>query len=103
MRSSKSQVIDLLNGWKKDRRVSIYLTSGEHEEIKFGGFIVEVTPVSLTIAGSGFSLNLNLSLATNFDWHDSTEAPLSARNFYLQQRYLGSMQAGFWECLGGLR
>lgn len=80
MRSSIDQVVDVLKGWMDDKRmVAILLTSGKHDFVKFGGAVVEVNPVSLHIFGNDFGVDVNLSVATGFDWQDPREAPPESR------------------------
>lgn len=80
MRSSIDQVVDILNGWREDKRVvAVLLTSGEHDLIKLGGAVVEVSPVSLHVFGNDFGVEINLSVATEFEWRDPREAPFELR------------------------
>ena len=85
MRSSIDQVVDVLNGWKTDERaIGVMLTSGEDDLIKFGGAVVEVSPVALRVFGNDFGLEVNLSVATDFDWQDPRDAPLASRGIALR-------------------
>ena len=80
MRSSIDQVVDILTGWREDRRtVAVLLTSGQDAELKFGGVVVSVSPVSVGVFGNDFSVEINLSVATDFDWQDPREAPPGLR------------------------
>jgi hypothetical protein len=81
MRSSMDQVLDVVKGWRDDKRkVAVLLTSGKDHLVKMGGAVVEVGPVSLHVFGSDFGVDINLAVATDFDWQDPREAPAASRD-----------------------
>src|SRR5208283_3472953 len=101
MRSSIDQVVDVLRGWRDDKRmVAMLLTSGKDDLVKFGGVVVEVDPVSLHIFGNDFGVDINLSVATDFDWQDPRESPAESREeaLRLYEAFL-EIRASSYRCL----
>ncbi len=75
MRSSGEEAVDVLNGWRSSGSlVSAVLEGvGNSKPLVFGGTIASATLSSVTVAGGGYSVTLDLSSA-EFSWHDPGEA-----------------------------
>lgn len=101
MRSSIDQVVDVLKGWRDDNRmVAVLLTSGKDEIVKCGGSIVEVDRVSVRVFGNDFGVDINLSVATDFEWQDPRESPPEshAEAMRLYESFL-EIRAPLYRCL----
>ena len=81
MRSSLDQVVDVLTGWKDDRRVvGVILTDLKWDaSVKWRGVVVDVSPLRLLVFGSGIEIGLHLRKESEFDWQDPREAPPELR------------------------
>ncbi len=82
MRSSLDQIVDVLNGWKEDKRiVALLLSVAEWGAfLKWRGVVVGATQSRFLVFGSGVEIAVYLQSATDFEWQDPREAPAELRD-----------------------
>lgn len=101
MRSSIDQVVDVLKGWRDDRRtVAVVLTSGKDDFVKFGGAVTQISPISVQIFGNDFGVDIKFPPEAEFDWQDPRESPAESREeaIRLYEAFL-EIRAPSYRCL----
>ena len=76
MRSSIDQVVDVLNGWREDKRiVALILSSPKEDSVKVGGVVIDANRLALALTTGDFEVVVHLSPEMEFDWQDPRESP----------------------------
>ena len=75
MRSSIDQVVDVLSGWRNDKRiVALVLASTKDDSVKVGGIIADANRLAVTLSTGDFGVVVHFSVGMEFDWRDPRES-----------------------------
>lgn len=96
--STDQRTWEALNAWKNDQSIVVLLFTSKGEFVKFEGRLAEVASSSLRVAGKGFALDIDVSLAFSFELLDSRASPFIVNRPLLYESFV-QIRTAEYSCL----